>query len=504
MAYTGRSRDTIRAEILSQWAAEYAARGYTLLTSRSSDAYLTAGAVAVELEGLEAQAEQTTRDILPDQASEEALERHGYVFNVPRLNGERASLTVTVTSAIADTYPVAAGTQMVYSDGTLYNVTNTSVVTSGGSPSGTINVTAVDAGADGTREVADTLTFVSAPAGLNSTGAVASVVTSGTDEEAAADWAQRIVDRLRDRPASGNRADWRSWVRDYTGTDIEDAYVYPLLSPPKSYPGAGTADTPGTVTVIPMGPVQGDSTTNTRLVPTDDASTRSSGAELTRIADYIEGTREADGTTASPVNDPLRPASLPAGNYSIEAVTLATAENVIMALTVTDTNAPSWSGTMTVVSATASTLVVSGNQTANANKTALVNIDTANYRGGFKQFALGSAAFGGVNTTFTITDQATIATAVAASTVYPAPGNWAALRTAAFAYFDALGPGDTTPASRWPSEDTQGRSTLYRTALAAAMFDVDGVLSASTTSPGSDVVADPKKVIPLGTFAVTC
>ena len=109
MAYIGRSRDTIPRRDPLAVGGGYAARGYTLLTSRSSDAYLTAGAVAVELEGLEAQAEQTTRDILPDQASEEALERHGYVFNVPRLNGERASLTVTVTSAIADTYPSRPG-----------------------------------------------------------------------------------------------------------------------------------------------------------------------------------------------------------------------------------------------------------------------------------------------------------------------------------------------------------------------------------------------------------
>lgn len=503
MAYTGRSRDTIRAEILSQWAAEYAARGYTLLTSRSSDAYLTAGAVAVELEGLEAQAEQTTRDILPDQASEEALERHGYVFNVPRLNGERASLTVTVTSAIADTYPIAAGTQMVYSDGTLYNVTNTSVVTSGGSPSGTINVTAVDAGADGTREVGDTLTFVSAPAGLNSTGTVASVVTSGTDEEDAADWAQRIVDRLRDRPASGNRADWRSWVRDYTGTDIADAYVYPLLSPPASFPGAGTADTPGTLTVIPIGPAQGDSTTNTRIVPWDNGSGRTGGEDLYLIRAYIEGAVNADGTLLTG-GSPLRPASLPSGNYSIESATLASAENVIVDLVVTTTNQPTWAGTMTVVSATASTLVVSGDQTANANKTALVNIGTANYRGGYKLFTLGAAVFGGVNTTFTVTAQPTIATAVAASLVYPAPGNWTALRTAAFAYFDALGPGNDGASSRWPSEDSQGRSTLYKTALAASMIDVSGVLSATTVSPASDVTASAKTIIPLGTFAVTC
>lgn len=503
MAFTGRTREEIRASMLAHWASEYTARGYVLLTARASDAYVYAGGVAVEIEGLEAQAEQITRDILPDQASEEALERHGYVFNVPRLSGDRARHTVTVTSSIAGTYTIPSGTQMVFSDGTAYDVDSPTVITSGGSPSGTIIVTAVEPSADGTRETGDTLTFVTAPSGLNSTGTVASTVTDGTDEESAAAWGQRIVERLRDRPASGNRADWRDWVRAYTATEIDDAYVFPLLSPPASFPGAGTADTPGTLTVIPIGPAQGDSVTNTRIVPADNASSRAGGADLPLIRAYIEDTANADGTALSG-GSPKRPASLPVGNYSIEQLTESTPEDVVVDLVVTTANQPTWAGTMTVVSATASTLVVSGDQTANANKTALVDIGTANYRGGYKLFTLGAAVFGGVNTTFTVTAQATIATAVAASTVYPAPGNWTALRTAAFGYFDALGPGNDSASSRWPSEDTQGRATLYKTALAAAMLDVSGVLSATTVNPASDVTPSAKTVVVLGTFAVTC
>ena len=78
MSYTGRARDTIRDQLLSFWAQEYAAStgAPLLLTAPGSDAYLWASALAVMLEGLEAQAESVARDILPDQASDEAIARH--------------------------------------------------------------------------------------------------------------------------------------------------------------------------------------------------------------------------------------------------------------------------------------------------------------------------------------------------------------------------------------------------------------------------------------------
>jgi uncharacterized phage protein gp47/JayE len=502
VAFTGRSRDTIRAAILSNWSALYASRQETLLVSPGSDAYLWASALAVQLEGLEAQAEQVMRDILPDQASTDALDRHAFVDGLERIAGFTARHTVTVSSAVAGTYSITAGTRMAYSDGTLYTVESASVTTVGASPVGTITVRASQAGASGTRTTGDVLTFTTAPAGLDPTGAVASTVRDGTDAETDEALAARIISRRRDRPGSGNRADWRDWVKGYTGTEITEAYVYPLLAPPSLFPGAGTAGTPGTLTVVAVGPAQGDSYTNTRIVPTDDSSARSTpGSELTRIEDYIEGDRLPDGTDVSATpNDALRPVVLPVGNYAVQQIN-TTSQDVVLNVSVTDTNAAQWSGSMTVVTSTGSSLTVSGDQTAKDGLRALVELAAgAARRGAFKVFTLGVGFFDGVNTAFPIAD-ADIA--YATGTVYPAVANFDSIRTAVFAYFDALGPGDTSPASRWPDENSGGRSTLYRTALAASAIGVSGVLSATTTTPASDVTPAAKHVVTLGTFRVT-
>ena len=100
MAFTGRSRATIRDSLLSFWSQEYTAAGERLLIAPGSDAYLWASALAVMLEGLEAQAESVARDILPDQASDEAIARHGSVDGVARRAGVRARHPVTVTAGV--------------------------------------------------------------------------------------------------------------------------------------------------------------------------------------------------------------------------------------------------------------------------------------------------------------------------------------------------------------------------------------------------------------------
>lgn len=500
MAFTGRSRETIRSELLASWAANYASRGETLQTSAGSDAYLMASAFAVQMEGIEAQAEQTALDILPDTASAEALDRHAFVDGIARRSGFTARLSVTVTSGVATTFTIPAGTRMSFSDGTPYVVESASVTTSGGPPSGTITVRATEAGITGTRVIGDVLTFATAPSGLNPTGTVASVLRQGTDAESDEDLATRIIARRRERPGSGNRADWASWVEAYTGTEITQTFVYPLLAPPVSFPGAGTPSTPGCVTVVAVGPAQGDSVTNTRIVPTDDASTRTAGAQLTRIEDYIEGDRLPDGTDVSDTpNDALRPVTVTPGNYCVQAISVS-AENVVIDVVVSFANILQWSGTMTIVSASSSTLVVSGDHTDKVGMRIIANIGTGNYRGGFKLFTLGAGSFDSIDTTFTMSD-ATIATAT--GTVYPGHGNFSAMRTAALGYFDALGPGDTSPASRWPTEDDTSRARLYITALAAAINGAEGVLSAETTTPAADVSPAAKTVVTLGTFRTT-
>ncbi|MCH9835420.1 baseplate J/gp47 family protein, partial [bacterium] len=170
--YVGRPRDTIRDEILALWSVQYAAIGLRLLVAPGSDAYLLASVLAVQLEGLESQLEQVGRDILPDQASPEAVARHGYVDGVARRPGTVARHSVTVTNAADGTKAIPVGSTMAYSDGTRYSVADTSVVISGGS--GVITAVAIEPGSAGTRAVGNVLTFTAAITGLDPTGTVAS------------------------------------------------------------------------------------------------------------------------------------------------------------------------------------------------------------------------------------------------------------------------------------------------------------------------------------------
>jgi len=508
MSYTGRARDTIRDQLLSFWAQEYAGRGgVLLLTAPGSDAYLWASALAVMLEGLEAQAESVARDILPDQASDEAIARHGGVDGVARRPGVRASHTVTVAGPANGNYPITAGSRMAYSDGTLYSVDSASVTLSGGGHTGTITVTAVDIGTAGTRAIGDTLTWVSAPTGLNATGAVASLVTSGTALESYSAWAQRIIARRQERPASGNRADWQDWVERYTGTTIARAYVYPLLAPPASYPGAGTPDTPGCVTVVAVGPAQGDELVHKRVVPLDDdGGTRTAGAALPLIRGYIEGnyTIAGEATTDGTM---LRPVTMVAANAAVEAIS-EVSQNVVLSCAMTTANDFPWTGAQAIILSTDTTIKVTGDYTALSGKRALVLPATPTARGGYRAVTLGPSSFSAGDTTFTQATGQEVGFPV--GSIYPCPPNWETIRTDVFAHFDALGPGDTTPASRWPSEDVEARATLYRTGLAADVINgaqtpavATGVLSCTVTTPAADVTPAAKTVVTLGTLLVT-
>lgn len=506
MSYTGRTRAVIRDTLLALWSAEYTAAGARLLVAPGSDAYLWASALAVLLEGLEAQAENIERDILPDQASPEALARHGDVDGVARRLGARAVHVVTLTGPVAGTFPIPTGTQMAFSDGTLYNVDSGSVTFPAGPLPATVDVTAVDAGAAGTRAAGAKLTFVATPVGINSTGTVTGAPTTpGTDQESLADWATRIIARRQERPASGNRADWQAWVESYTGSTVARAFVYPLLAPPASFPGAGTPETPGCVTVVAVGPAQGDSTVKRRIVPVDDGGTRTPGAALTRIRDYIEGDRTIAGV-ATTSGTQLRPVTMLAANAAVEAIS-ETAQNVVLSCAMTEANAFPWTGALTIVSSTATSLTVSGDHTAKEGLRALVLPAAPTVRGTTIAITLGPATFGGVNTVF---DQTAPGSECGSPTglVYPCPPNWETIRADVFAHFDALGPGDTTPASRWPEESVEARATLYRQGLAADVINgvttaATGVLSCTVTTPAADVTPAAKTVVTLGTLIVT-
>ena len=499
MAFTARTRSQIRDQLLGYWSAEYSARGETLLTSEGSDAYLLASQIGVIQEALDAQAVQVSRDILPDQASTAALERFGAVYGIPRPVGTYAQLTAQVEGFAPLTfYVIPANTQAAATDGTLYDVTTASVTTDAAKHA-TIALTAVAIGVGGNRSVGAVLTFQSAPAGLLAPMSVLSCVPAvgpATDEV----YRAVLLGRLRDRPASGNRSDWRSWVTGYLGTSVPEAYVYPLLKPPAAPPGVGTPGTLGCVSVVAIGPAQGDNFENLRLVPSDDLSTRAIGMPLPHIIEYIDGDRTIAGVPTADGYQ-LRPVTMgPDGdNWTVE-----TPENYNtgceLTLVLSAAFAFPWAGTMfTEPTSTNTSLVVLGDQTAKEGLSALVLPVTPDARGNYRQVTLGPSSYTAPNTTF---DQSLdpVGSPANYTYVYPAPPNWNLIRLAVFAFFDSLAPGDTSPASRWPADGQDG--SLYQSSLAAAVIAVPGVLSCTVDLPATSLTPIEKSIYTLSTLWV--
>lgn len=499
MPFPAKTVDEIRAAILTAWQSRYAAADppRALLVSPGSDAWKWAQGLAVIFQGLSARAEENSRNVNPLTATDAVVQRFSGVYNVPPRPPVAAQLTATVTGAPSTTVAIPTGAALAWTDGTLYAVTSTSV-TLDGAGAGTVALDAMTAGASTSRDVGDVLTWQSAPAGLNPTATVASITSPGADGESVGDLAMRIIGRLRERPASGNAADWRAWCQGFTAYDIRDVWVYGLLQPPEFYPGAGAYPVLGCVTAVCAGPPQGDSPTNTRRIG-------SSGAALDLVKAYIEGLIRGDGMVITD-GEQLRPVTMRREDYGIETITEQPVDVEVEAVMNT-ANAFSWTwGFATIVSSTQTSLVVTGDLTSDpylaTSKAALVNVGTANYRGGYYRVVLPLGVYdGGTNrTTFDLT--ATPLPAAPTGHMYSAPGNWQSLRQAAFSYFDALGPGDTVPPSRFPPEETGARSTLYPDALGGLLAGVPGALVTSVTLPASAETPPAKTVLTLGTFLV--
>lgn len=530
MAFAPRTRATIRGSILADWAARYQALtpAQVLLTVPGSDAYMWADALAVELELFENQALAQTRAVLPDQADTASLDRHGGVDGVAREAATAATLQVEIhgTPAAVVTFGASVLTYNGVSYGAFQAPLGTfpaSVVIDGGG-NATVYCTATTTGVATTLAPGTVLQWSSTPAGATATADVVAIQAAGQETESDGAYAARIILRRQSRPASGNRSDWQAWVEAYSGVD--QAYVYPLLQPPAAYPGAGTVGVLGCVTVLAFGPIAtgddglqtGDAVPNTRILGTAGSSLAST------VGAYIEGTLTAEGDATS-AGTQLRPVTMSTGDYSVE-VPSTTTQNVELQCTWSTATTPPWAynAAYTVAaSVDGSSFSITGNVEAVLKPAGtplpilvkILNAAATVVRGDYHLVTPTTVVFNGGsgNTDLTLGEAFPGgAEAVVASVVLPAPTNWQAIRLATFAYFDTLGPGDTSPASRWPSDDERGRATLYKSALTgsvvqrldpngALLSGVRGVLSATSVAPAADTTPAAKTLLVLGTLA---
>ena len=514
MPLTARSRDEIRDALLATWSTRYRARGDELATDRDSHAFAEAESIASVLEALEITAQANALAVLIGRAHGRALDRFAEDDGTARKAATTARRHVAVTGPLSTTTALS-GEYFTSSSGQRFNPIASdgsalTSITTDGSGTATILVECSVVGILGNVATGATLTWSSPPSGFASTAAVSATTTNrrdGTAQERDADLKLRLLDRRRERPASGNRSDWREKVREVS--EVADAFVYPLARPPASYPGASTPQKIGCVTVLAVGAARTniDSPTDTRFAVGGAAS---AGLRCTQLEDFVEGDRDATLAETS-LGTQWRPVAMPQDNYCIKTPRQQT-QNVEVRIKLGASRPFAWTydATFEVYSTSTSTsLVVNGDHTAKAGKAALVCVGASLVSGGYKQVTLPSGSYNGGTgrTTFDLTATPLGGAPVTSSTVLPSFPDWVAAKTSIVQYFDGLGPGEytgsPTESLRFPPPEQTAPSTLYPSALCAKLIsDVPAVLSAVAGSPLTGVTPVDEYMLSLGLLVV--
>jgi len=158
------------------------------------------------------------KQLMPDTAEAEHLERWSSVWGVNRLAATYATGSVTLTG----TGTIPAGASLVRADGVEYSVDAETIITA----SGAVAITAVNAGEAGNASAGSRLTLVSPIAGVQPQGVVASL-TGGADTEADEALRARLLARIQQPPHGGASFDYEAWALE-AHPDVTRAWVYPL------------------------------------------------------------------------------------------------------------------------------------------------------------------------------------------------------------------------------------------------------------------------------------
>lgn len=185
---------------------------------RRADGEVSARVFAGGMHGLYGYVDWTSRQMLPDTADLEVLERHASIWGVARKPAVAATGNVTFTVQVGAVIP--AGTLMQALDGQQYQTTADAAVTA---PTATAPVEALEPGAAGNRSAGEVLTLVSPVLGVQSQ-VVAGEMSGGADIESEDELRARLLDRIRMPPHGGSANDYVTWAQEVEG--VTRAWVY--------------------------------------------------------------------------------------------------------------------------------------------------------------------------------------------------------------------------------------------------------------------------------------
>ena len=168
------------------------------------------------------------RQVLPDLAEAEMLERHGGIWGVRRNSASYATGSVVFSGINGVT--IEPGSTLRRGDGREYIVTSSASVAGG---TATCQVSSVLPGLGANTAAGTSIALISPIAGVNSAAVVAGAgLAGGADRETDDSYRGRILDRIREPPHGGNIADYERWAKETTG--VTRVWVTPEESGPGS------------------------------------------------------------------------------------------------------------------------------------------------------------------------------------------------------------------------------------------------------------------------------
>lgn len=365
-------------------------------------------------------------------------------------------------------------------------------VTTPGSGTATLSLGAIDTGTQTNIASGVVLTWANGPVGADEQFESTAAFTGGTDKESDAEFASRLLARIRHKPASGNASHFRGWTRESTNS-VEDAFVYCC------------ALNSGNVIVVPM---------QKRASATGPDARIANATTLGTVRAYI-----------TPPGSAVVP-----GHVNVLVVpSVAQPSDVLLKLTMVKGRTSGWadpvpwpgySSTVSdVTNYTSQSLFRVHSDTAlpsgvTAPRLMVWNATTSLFE---RLYVTSVVAFGGGEYTVTLSQAATASLAVG-SYISPDTERRDVIAEAVEEYFDNLGPGEvldlTTsplaerayrfpePTEEWSQRAGSGITTTLTDALGAALPNTE-MISMSETVP--DVPAYPSdgpSILTLGKLAI--
>lgn len=227
-----RFRNVLRTKINPDSQAIFTEDEIAVITQEDSRFYIEADAIDLYGQAIQQRAIWFADQLRPERAASEYLQNfHGALW-LPegKLAATGGSGLVTATGAPGTVYSGStvlgdSGANVARDPaGKRYQVLVSAVMPGGGTT--TLTFIGVDSGSVTNLAPGTELTWVNPPIGSAATCTVLTQFTGGFETETDAQYAKRIIQRIRNKPGAGNSAQMRLWAQQSSNA-VEDAFIYP-------------------------------------------------------------------------------------------------------------------------------------------------------------------------------------------------------------------------------------------------------------------------------------